>query len=79
VHYSALNDQPLLGRFDGENYQVGFVDVCHRPYKELVDSARRAHRSVYPLRLGLEKPYVGRAREIPAVARLLPLHPQRPR
>jgi hypothetical protein len=71
VHYLALNDQPLLGRFDGENDQIGFVDVCQRPYKELVDSARRAHRSVYRLRLGLDKPYIGKALEIPAVARLL--------
>jgi hypothetical protein len=71
VHYSVLNDQPLLGRVDGENYQIGFVDVCHRPYEEIVDSARRAHRSVYAVRLGRDKPYVGRALEVPAVVRLL--------
>ena len=31
THYFVLNDQEVLGRFDGENFQIGFVDVCHRP------------------------------------------------
>jgi hypothetical protein len=71
VHYFILNDQEVLGRFDGENYQIGFVDVCHRPYRELVDSATRAHRAVYELRLGRSEPYRGEAREIPRVGRLV--------
>lgn len=33
AHYFAYNDQPLWGRYDGENYQFGFVDVCNRPYR----------------------------------------------
>jgi hypothetical protein len=70
THYSILNDQPLLGRFDGENYQIGFVDVCHRPYRELTGSATRAHESVYGVMTGTREPYKGRAREIPRVARL---------
>lgn len=35
VHYFQLNDQPVLGRFVGENYQIGTVDVCQRPIKLL--------------------------------------------
>ncbi len=57
VHYSSLYDQPLLGGQIGENYQIGFVDVCHQPYAELVDQARRAHESVYEIMLGKRKPF----------------------
>ncbi len=32
AHYFQYADQAYLGRFDGENYQIGMVDVCHRPY-----------------------------------------------
>jgi hypothetical protein len=70
VHYFILNDQELLGRLDGENYQIGFVDVCHRPYRELTASATRAHESVYAVMTGAKEPYAGRAREIPRVGRL---------
>jgi hypothetical protein len=65
VHYALLNDQPVLGRFDGESQQIGFVDVCHRPYRGLVDSASRANESVYLVREGAKEPFAGRAREIP--------------
>jgi hypothetical protein len=67
AHYFILNDQALLGRFDGENYQIGFVDVCHTPYAELVDAARRAHEGVYEVRCGSRPPYAGRAREVPRI------------
>ena len=30
-HWFQYRDQPLLGRGDGEAYQIGFVDVCDRP------------------------------------------------
>lgn len=47
AHYFTLNDQGYLGRFDGENYQIGFVDVCNREYPEIVESAKKANREVY--------------------------------
>ena len=77
THYSILQDQEVLGRFDGENDQIGFIDVCHRPYPELVGAATRAHESVYEVMEGRKKPYVGKAREIPRVGRLLRNTPQR--
>jgi hypothetical protein len=67
THYFILNDQELLGRFDGENFQIGFVDVCHRPYPELVGPATRAHESVYDVMGERKKPFAGKAREIPRV------------
>ncbi len=40
VHYFTLNDQPILGRFDGENFQIGVVDICQRPYRDFVSGVR---------------------------------------
>ena len=40
-HWFQYRDEPVTGRsWDGENYQVGFVDVADTPYKKLVDAAR---------------------------------------
>jgi hypothetical protein len=66
-HWFQLNDQPLLGRFDGENFQIGFVDVCHRPYAETVTAARAAHEAMYRVRRGEIAPWATPAREIPTV------------
>jgi hypothetical protein len=67
IHYFTLNDQALLGRFDGENYQIGFVDVCHTPYRELVEQAITAHERMYDVRSGHVDPFNGRARERPRI------------
>ncbi|MCL2775779.1 MAG: beta-galactosidase [Oscillospiraceae bacterium] len=34
VHYFQLNDQPYLGRSDGENYNIGLVDICCKEYTD---------------------------------------------
>ncbi len=47
VHYFAYNDQPLWGRYDGENYQFGFVDVCNMPYRPFTDRVRDANAAIY--------------------------------
>lgn len=47
LHYFILNDQACLGRLDGENYNIGIVDVCHRPYEEFVRGIRATNRAVY--------------------------------
>ena len=47
AHYFTLNDQGYLGRFDGENYNIGFVDVCNKEYPELVEIAKKTNREVY--------------------------------
>jgi hypothetical protein len=63
AHYFTLNDQALLGRFDGENYQIGFVDCCHTPYRELVDQAIQAHEDLYEVMAGARAPFAKKARE----------------
>jgi hypothetical protein len=67
AHYFVLNDQELLGRFDGENFQIGFVDVCQRPYRELVDAARRTHEALYDVLQGQAPPFAADAHETPRV------------
>ncbi len=52
AHYFQYADQPYLGRFDGENYQIGLVDVCHRPYKEFTEGMAKTNAEVYSVRMG---------------------------
>lgn len=67
THYFTLNDQAVLGRFDGENFQIGVVDICHRPYEDFVDGITVAHERIYSVASGLESPYSERAKEIPRI------------
>jgi hypothetical protein len=67
VHYFILNDQAVLGRFDGENYQIGFQDVCHTPYPELVEQAQAAHEAMYDVMTGARPPFAQKAREVPKI------------
>jgi len=57
VHYFTLYDQSALGRFDGENYNIGFLDVCNRPYEPLAAAARRSHERLYDVAAGTAPPY----------------------
>ena len=65
VHYFQLNDQPALGRFDGENYQIGAVDTCMLPYRPFVEAIRQAHEVLYEVRTGAVEPYSNVPQEIP--------------
>ncbi|WP_375103576.1 beta-galactosidase [Paenibacillus sp. RS8] len=65
VHYFQWNDQPVLGRYDGENYQIGVVDVCNQPYIPFVQAAKRAHEQMYQVRMGRAAPYEFVPVEIP--------------
>jgi hypothetical protein len=52
AHWFEYRDEPLSGRFDGENYQIGFVDVCDNPYPETVAAAREIGAKLYKFRAG---------------------------
>jgi len=52
AHYFTLNDQSYLGRFDGENWNIGFVDTCQKAYPELAAAARASHDVMYAVRRG---------------------------
>ncbi len=51
THWFQYKDQATTGRGDGENYQIGFVDICDTPYPEIVGKAREVGYSMYPYRL----------------------------
>ncbi len=51
VHWFQYKDQPTTGRGDGENYQIGFVDICDTPYQETIDASRSAAYGLYAYRL----------------------------
>jgi hypothetical protein len=52
THWFQWWDQPATGRNDGENYNIGMVDVTDRPYKELVDAARETHKRLLDIHSG---------------------------
>jgi hypothetical protein len=57
THWYTLYDESALGRFDGENYNIGFLDVCSRPYQELGAAAIASHEQIYEVALGKVEPY----------------------
>ncbi len=65
VHYFQLNDQPVLGRFDGENYQIGVVDVCQQPYHPFIEAMKQTHERMYDIRIGEVRPCGDCPNEIP--------------
>ncbi|WP_228842424.1 hypothetical protein, partial [Halococcus agarilyticus] len=67
THYFALYDESAIGRFDGENCNFGFLDVCSRPYEPLADAARRTHGRIYDLATGSTDPYDDAPEYLPEV------------
>jgi hypothetical protein len=53
THWFQYRDQPVTGRGDGENYQIGFVNVADNPYPELVQAARWIGEHLYAYRAGV--------------------------
>ncbi|OHB73445.1 MAG: hypothetical protein A2Z25_20290 [Planctomycetes bacterium RBG_16_55_9] len=51
THWFQYKDQATTGRGDGENYQIGFIDVCDRPYPEIVRASREVGYNLYEYRL----------------------------
>ena len=51
THWFQYGDQATTGRFDGENYQIGFVDFCDKPYYETIDACRKVGYNMYERRL----------------------------
>ena len=50
AHWFRYGEQMVTGRKDGENFQVGFLDVCDTPYKEMVKACRDIGDNMYDLR-----------------------------
>ena len=51
THWFQYKSQATTGRGDGENYQIGFIDICGTPYPEIVKAARRIGYDMYDCRI----------------------------
>ncbi|MDD3586887.1 MAG: hypothetical protein PHQ75_06855 [Thermoguttaceae bacterium] len=50
VHWHQYGDQATTGRFDGEDFQNGLVDVCDTPYQETINGIREIGYKMYEVR-----------------------------
>jgi hypothetical protein len=49
AHWFQWRDQSVGGRYDGENYDVGFFDVADLPKKELIRAAAESGQNLYTI------------------------------
>ncbi len=54
AHWHQFSDQATSGRFDGENMQVGWTDICDTPYWETIAAVREIGSNMYELRYSRE-------------------------
>lgn len=47
THWFQFGDQATTGRSDGENYQIGFLDICDSPYFETIEASRKVGYTMY--------------------------------
>ncbi len=52
AHWFQCYDESTTGRGDGENYQIGFLDICDTPYWETIAAAREVGYKLYRIRSG---------------------------
>ena len=52
THWFEWIDEPVTGRPDGENYNIGWVDVTDQPYNELVEAAKLTHARLLDIHSG---------------------------
>lgn len=67
-HYFQYGDQFVLGRFDGENYNIGLFDICFQPYREMMEQVTACSRSIYEVADGTKEPVEEKAQAIPMIA-----------
>jgi len=51
THWFQYGDQSPTGRGDGENYNIGLLDICDTPFSELIDNVREIGHRLYKYRL----------------------------
>ncbi len=67
MHYFQWIDQPFYGRFDGENYNIGIVDITNQPYPELTGAMTITNQRIYEVGSGNVKPYTKEITKIPPI------------
>ncbi len=51
THWFQYKDQATTGRGDGENYQIGLIDICDTPYPETIQALRQIGYNLYEYRV----------------------------
>ena len=67
-HYFQCFDQFALGRFDGENYNIGLFDTCVQPYPDMMNEVFACGETLYEVADGTKAPTEIKAESIPMVA-----------
>ena len=67
-HYFQCYDQFALGRFDGENYNIGFFDICSQPHIEMMNEVKKCSDSIYKIASGSLTPTKIKGESIPMIA-----------
>ncbi len=57
ISWFQWNDQEILGRNDGENYNIGLIDVTDRPYPYMVKAIRLTVKDMYKVHNQQQKPF----------------------
>ncbi|MDH6306452.1 hypothetical protein M2459_003176 [Parabacteroides sp. PF5-5] len=57
AHWFQWIDQANTGRMDGENYNIGLLDITDRPYPEMVKAMQETHKRIYQVHSGELAPY----------------------
>ena len=57
THWFQWADEPTTGRFDGESYNIGLIDVTDRPYEQLTGALKESHRRLYDVHSGTQEPF----------------------
>jgi hypothetical protein len=56
THWFQWIDQPSTGRFDGENYNIGLVDVTDLPYPDMIKASKETSKRLLNIHSGKELP-----------------------
>ena len=56
AHWFQWVDQPVSGRFDGENYNIGLIDVTDRPYWDFIEGVKLTHKNLFDIHMGNTTP-----------------------
>ena len=52
THWFQWIDQPSTGRNDGENYNIGLIDVTDQPYADVVNLMAQTHKRLFDVHSG---------------------------
>ena len=67
AHWFEFTDEFILGRFDGENYQIGIVDICMQPYQEITQGIHETAQVIYQVKNGECRPFDKMPKAIPMI------------